>query len=153
MGKICRKISSSDQLCSSSIISEFEVMFSRVFSVHFWPFFLFLSVLVVWWGPPIFDQEGDVTEEARVPRPCHFSCCSTTACQEGWGGSRVFSYALVLLGQNHVLFMSLYTTCSPCICTVGVSVQGGGKMTAGEAWYNLIPKGTVAKQRGIVCLL
>lgn len=102
MGKICRKIASSDQLCSSSIISEFRVMFSRVFSVHFWPFFLFLSVLVVWWGPPIFDQEGDVTEEARVPRPCQFSCCFTTACQEGWGGSRVFSYALVLLGQNHV---------------------------------------------------
>lgn len=34
---------------------------------------------------------------------------------------------------------------------VEFQVQGGGKMTAGDTEYGLIPKVTVTKQRGAVC--
>lgn len=68
---------------------------------------LFSCAFQCWWAGGVllyFDREGNVTEEARVPQPC----CFITSCRKDWGGNRVFSSALVQLGQNHGFIMSLY---------------------------------------------
>lgn len=79
-----------------------------------------------WWSGaviPYFDKEGNVTEEARASQHYFF----IIACQKDWVGNRVFSFALVQLGQNHGFIMSLY---NPVVLHVTALFESPSKVEA-----------------------
>lgn len=78
-----------------------------------------------WWSGGVllyFDNEGNVTEEARVPQPC---CFITARCKDCVGNS--FSSALVQPGQNHGFIMSLH---NPVVLHVTALLESQSKVEA-----------------------